>query len=238
MIVNCVLFSADFDRRLFAAAPSGGIPRLVAMSRRGNLAGRPAGSAGGNGRRRPHAAERMPEGAGPDFGRSPLCVQGRLPMGRREKSAVFFCRIKKISDNFLQICLYCLYLHRFRAINCCCSSVVEHFLGKEEVTSSSLVNSSESRGYPSGNLFFRAAVSRMPRIRRSRQLPSVSMPAASSFPIFSQDITNKFWNPPVCVLDGNFVFENFASVINSNSAEKSERCFAISAKYATFVVTY
>ena len=27
--------------------------------------------------------------------------------------------------------------------NCCCSSVVEHFLGKEEVTSSSLVNSSE-----------------------------------------------------------------------------------------------
>lgn len=26
--------------------------------------------------------------------------------------------------------------------NCCCSSVVEHFLGKEEVTSSSLVNSS------------------------------------------------------------------------------------------------
>ena len=31
---------------------------------------------------------------------------------------------------------------------CCCSSVVEHFLGKEEVTSSSLVNSSKSkRGY-------------------------------------------------------------------------------------------
>ena len=26
---------------------------------------------------------------------------------------------------------------------CCCSSVVEHFLGKEEVTSSSLVNSSK-----------------------------------------------------------------------------------------------
>ncbi len=29
------------------------------------------------------------------------------------------------------------------ADNCCCSSVVEHFLGKEEVTSSSLVNSSK-----------------------------------------------------------------------------------------------
>ncbi len=28
---------------------------------------------------------------------------------------------------------------------CCCSSVVEHFLGKEEVTSSSLVNSSKMK---------------------------------------------------------------------------------------------
>ena len=28
---------------------------------------------------------------------------------------------------------------------CCCSSVVEHFLGKEEVTSSSLVNSSKDQ---------------------------------------------------------------------------------------------
>ena len=28
-------------------------------------------------------------------------------------------------------------------VKCCCSSVVEHFLGKEEVTSSSLVNSSK-----------------------------------------------------------------------------------------------
>ena len=31
------------------------------------------------------------------------------------------------------------------AQNCCCSSVVEHFLGKEEVTSSSLVNSSKEQ---------------------------------------------------------------------------------------------
>ena len=29
------------------------------------------------------------------------------------------------------------------SFNCCCSSVVEHFLGKEEVVSSSLINSSE-----------------------------------------------------------------------------------------------
>ena len=33
----------------------------------------------------------------------------------------------------------------FKEQSCCCSSVVEHFLGKEEVTSSSLVNSSENQ---------------------------------------------------------------------------------------------
>ena len=32
-----------------------------------------------------------------------------------------------------------------RRSNRCCSSVVEHFLGKEEVTSSSLVNSSKNQ---------------------------------------------------------------------------------------------
>ena len=52
-------------------------------------------------------------------------------------------RIKDEKRQFFllfQIC--CLFLQRFKA-ECCCSSVVEHFLGKEEVTSSSLVNSSK-----------------------------------------------------------------------------------------------
>ena len=38
--------------------------------------------------------------------------------------------------------------------SCCCSSVVEHFLGKEEVTSSILVNSSkqneDAKRHPKG----------------------------------------------------------------------------------------
>ena len=40
---------------------------------------------------------------------------------------------------------FCALLNRVGFINCCCSSVVEHFLGKEEVTSSILVNSSKER---------------------------------------------------------------------------------------------
>ena len=38
---------------------------------------------------------------------------------------------------------FCALFKRVGFINCCCSSVVEHFLGKEEVVSSSLINSSE-----------------------------------------------------------------------------------------------
>ena len=38
---------------------------------------------------------------------------------------------------------FCALLNRVGFINCCCSSVVEHFLGKEEVVSSSLINSSK-----------------------------------------------------------------------------------------------
>ncbi len=41
-----------------------------------------------------------------------------------------------------------------RAKDCCCSSVVEHFLGKEEVTSSSLVNSSRIGRLPVGSRLF------------------------------------------------------------------------------------
>ena len=44
-----------------------------------------------------------------------------------------------------------------RRSNRCCSSVVEHFLGKEEVTSSILVNSSQSKDYVSRNPFFISA---------------------------------------------------------------------------------
>ena len=44
-----------------------------------------------------------------------------------------------------KVCKVDFYLYLCTALeaNCCCSSVVEHFLGKEEVTSSSLVNSSK-----------------------------------------------------------------------------------------------
>ena len=37
---------------------------------------------------------------------------------------------------------FCALFHWSRVYYCCCSSVVEHFLGKEEVVSSSLINSS------------------------------------------------------------------------------------------------
>ena len=48
------------------------------------------------------------------------------------KNARFFCKLKNLV-------YFCNVLRGKR----CCSSVVEHFLGKEEVTSSSLVNSSQ-----------------------------------------------------------------------------------------------
>ena len=48
-------------------------------------------------------------------------------------------------------------LHHSNGKCCCCSSVVEHFLGKEEVTSSILVNSSQSKDYVSRNPFFISA---------------------------------------------------------------------------------
>ena len=48
-------------------------------------------------------------------------------------------------------------LHHSNEKCCCCSSVVEHFLGKEEVTSSILVNSSQSKDYVTRNPFFISA---------------------------------------------------------------------------------
>ena len=48
-------------------------------------------------------------------------------------------------------------LHHSNGKCCCCSSVVEHFLGKEEVTSSILVNSSQSKDYVTRNPFFISA---------------------------------------------------------------------------------
>ena len=47
--------------------------------------------------------------------------------------------------------------------NCCCSSVVEHFLGKEEVTSSSLVNSSKRKS--PGSSFFAFGPQAIPLLR-------------------------------------------------------------------------
>ena len=45
---------------------------------------------------------------------------------------------------------FCALFKRVGFINCCCSSVVEHFLGKEEVVSSSLINSSKHKTPPIG----------------------------------------------------------------------------------------
>ena len=50
------------------------------------------------------------------------------------KSPQFFCQFEIVA-------YFCIAFQGNR----CCSSVVEHFLGKEEVTSSSLVNSSENQ---------------------------------------------------------------------------------------------
>ena len=49
---------------------------------------------------------------------------------------------------------FCALFKRVGFINCCCSSVVEHFLGKEEVVSSSLINSSRKEDTAIGCIFF------------------------------------------------------------------------------------
>ena len=51
-------------------------------------------------------------------------------------------KMKKYSKCLVDSKLFHTFATLLRA-ECCCSSVVEHFLGKEEVTSSSLVNSSK-----------------------------------------------------------------------------------------------
>ena len=75
-------------------------------------------------------------------------------------------------------------LHHSNGKCCCCSSVVEHFLGKEEVTSSILVNSSQSKDYVSRNPFFisaerpdREQVERTAAVRRLRRCPMQKMQA-------------------------------------------------------------
>ena len=76
---------------------------------------------------------------------------GRVSGGRREGvqglsaglSRYFLKKICKKKPDFL---VDSNLFHTFAPLDkgkCCCSSVVEHFLGKEEVTSSILVNSSE-----------------------------------------------------------------------------------------------
>ena len=52
-----------------------------------------------------------------------------------KKRGAKFYKLKKLV-------YFCALFHRSRVYYCCCSSVVEHFLGKEEVVSSSLINSS------------------------------------------------------------------------------------------------
>ena len=53
----------------------------------------------------------------------------------------------------------------------------------------------------------------------------------------TQLTTNKVSIPDSLLLDRNFVFKNFAQ-LNTATAPARARCFAISAEYATFAVTY
>ena len=53
----------------------------------------------------------------------------------------------------------------------------------------------------------------------------------------TQLTTNKVSIPYSRLLDRNFVFKNFAE-LNTATALERARCFAISAEYATFAVTY
>ena len=67
------------------------------------------------------------------------------------------CDNKKIGAKICKLknlMYFCALFHRSRVYYCCCSSVVEHFLGKEEVTSSSLVNSSKNQAVTESNCFF------------------------------------------------------------------------------------
>ena len=53
----------------------------------------------------------------------------------------------------------------------------------------------------------------------------------------TQLTTNKVSIPYSRLLDRNFVFKNFAQLITATAPERAG-CFAISAEYATFAVTY
>ena len=86
--------------------------------------------------------------------------------------------------NFWSFHFSYVLLHHSNEKCCCCSSVVEHFLGKEEVTSSILVNSSQSKDYVSRNPFFisaerpdREQAERTAAVRRLRRCPMRKMQA-------------------------------------------------------------
>ena len=76
----------------------------------------------------------------------------------------------------------CLFLQRFFEANRCCSSVVEHFLGKEEVTSSSLVNSSvNQRVAVRRNLFLcRSAKKKAEKAFALRNVTPLSRPESAA----------------------------------------------------------
>ena len=100
-----------------------------------------APSAAPNARCRPEAAPRPPSSLSAPSGKA--CRAARSKNLSRKKAFLF--------GRFKILIYFCTTLKE----ECCCSSVVEHFLGKEEVTSSSLVNSSKkSRGCIDCNLFF------------------------------------------------------------------------------------
>ena len=69
---------------------------------------------------------------------------------RRDVGGHFRYFLKKICKKRSDFLVDSNLFHTFAPLDkgkCCCSSVVEHFLGKEEVTSSILVNSSEEGSY-------------------------------------------------------------------------------------------
>ena len=79
-----------------------------------------------------------------------MCLSGKISFKKCNIHKKRCLNVKKCRYFWLiRICF--IFLHRSLRDECCCSSGVEHFLGKEEVVSSILINSSES--HPFGWLF-------------------------------------------------------------------------------------
>ena len=118
-----------------------------------------APSAAPNARCRPEAAPRPSSSHSAPSGKA--CRAARSKNLSRKKAFLF--------GRFKILIYFCTTLKE----ECCCSSVVEHFLGKEEVTSSSLVNSSKNQEVASiATSFF---VPFQERKRGKKGLPSTNV---------------------------------------------------------------